>query len=152
VQSSAVKTPVFDARLGVFSFGPNGTGQAAIINQDGTVNSASNPAARGSVVSIYATGGGLGNPPGVDDHITSANAPVFKSSAYVRLDSDGSCDAPFYPAEVLYYGGAPDSVPGLVQINARLPLDVPSGSAVPVFFGLDSSATVEQTVTIAVRD
>jgi uncharacterized protein (TIGR03437 family) len=58
--------------------------------------------------------------------------------------TDGSCDAPYFPAEVLYYGGAPNSVAGLVQINAKLPLDVPPGDAVPLYFGIDSNSSVEQ--------
>jgi uncharacterized protein (TIGR03437 family) len=151
VQSSAVTVPVFDSRLGVFSFGPGGTGQAAIINEDGTVNSPFNPAAPGSNISIYATGGGLGNPAAVDNQITGANPSTFPSSVYVRLESDGSCDIPYFSAQVLYYGGAPQSVPGLVQINAQLPPDVPVGDAVPLYLGLYPDSTVEQTVTIAIR-
>jgi uncharacterized protein (TIGR03437 family) len=151
VQSSALTVPVFDSRLGVFSFGPNGTGQAAIINDDGTINSPFNPAAPGSTVSIYATGAGLGNPAGVDDQITGTNPSTFQSSVYVRLDSDGSCDAPYFAAQVTYYGGAPQSVPGLVQINAQLPQDAPVGDAVPLYLGLYPNSTVEQTVTIAIR-
>jgi uncharacterized protein (TIGR03437 family) len=150
VQSSPVVVPVFDARLGVFSFGPNGTGQAAIINEGGTVNSPFNPAAAGSLVSIYATGGGLTTPMGADNQITGANLMPIAASAYVRLETDGSCDAPYYPAAVSYYGGAPESVPGLVQINAQLPEGAPVGDAVPLFIGLNSG-TVEQMVTIAIR-
>jgi uncharacterized protein (TIGR03437 family) len=52
---------------------------------------------------------------------------------------------------VLYYGGAPQSVPGLVQINAQLPPDVLVGDAVPLYVGLYPDSTVEQTVTIAIR-
>ncbi|HEY7335907.1 MAG TPA: hypothetical protein VH639_13555 [Bryobacteraceae bacterium] len=153
VQSAAVTVPVFDSRLGVFSYGPNGSGQAAIINEDGTINSSFNPAARGSVVSIYATGAGLPDPPGADDQITPGNPPVYKSTIYIRLESDGSCDySPSFLAEVLYYGGVANSVPGLVQINAKLPLDVPPGDAVPLYFLTDpNSSTVEQSVTIAIQ-
>jgi uncharacterized protein (TIGR03437 family) len=151
VQSSAVAVPVFDSRLGVFSFGPGGTGQAAVINEDGTVNSSFNPAAPGSNISIYATGGGLAKPADVDNQITGPNPSPFPTSVYVRLDSDGSCDAPYFEAQVMYYGGAPQSVPGLVQINAQLPFDVPVGDAVPLYLGLYPNATVEQTVTIAIR-
>ncbi len=149
--SNAITLPVFDTRLGVFSFGPDGTGQAAVINQDGSVNSPSNPAAPNSTVSIYATGGGLPNPLGTDNEITGTSPSAFKNTAYVRLDSDGSCDAPYYPATVTYYGGAPQTVPGLVQINAQLSPDAPVGDAVPLYIGLDPSSTVEQTVSISIR-
>ncbi|HEY6342780.1 MAG TPA: hypothetical protein VIY49_14915 [Bryobacteraceae bacterium] len=151
VQSSAITVPVFDSRPGIFSYGAGGTGQAAVLNQDGSINSAFNPAARGSIVAIYATGAGLPDPPGADDQINGSNPPVFKSSTYISLVSDGSCDAPYFPAEVLYYGGVSGSVPGLVQINAQLPMDVPTGDAVPVYFGLDPNSSVEQMVTIAIQ-
>lgn len=151
--SSAVRMPVFESRVGIFSFGTGGSGQAAILNEDGTINSSFNPAARGSVVSIYATGAGLPQPLGPDDHVTGDGPSKFKSTAYIRLTNDGSCDTPYFAAEVLYYGGAPRSVPGLVQINARLPVDVPAGDAVPLYFGFSANPDtgIEQVVTIAVR-
>jgi uncharacterized protein (TIGR03437 family) len=65
--------------------------------------------------------------------------------------NSGSDDSPYFPAEVLYYGGAPRSLAGLIQINARLPRDVPPGSAVPLYIGLDSGSAVEQVATIAIR-
>ena len=151
VQSSPVVVPVFDARLGVFSFGENGAGEGAIINEDGTVNSPFNPAAAGTFVSIYATGGGLTSPVGADNQITGANPMPISASTYVRLDSDGSCDAPYYPAAISYYGGAPESVPGLMQINVQLPAGAPVGDAVPLYIGLNSGPSVEQMVTIAIR-
>ncbi len=151
VQSSAVVVPVLSARLGVFTLGENGAGQAAIINEDGTVNSPSNPAAPGSTVSIYGTGGGLTTPPGADNQTTGPNLIPITASTYVALESDGTdCDEPYFPAAVTYYGGAPESVPGLVQINAQLPAEAPAGNAVPLFVRLDSG-TVEQMVTIAIR-
>ena len=151
VLSNAVNLPVFESRLGIFTLNSSGAGQAAVVNEDGTINSPSNPAAPGSVVSIYATGGGLTQPPGADDQITGDGFTSFKSSTYVRLTNDGSCDTPYFAAQVLYYGGAPRSVPGLVQINAQLPDDVPPGDAVPLYFGLSPDSGVEQVVTIAIR-
>jgi uncharacterized protein (TIGR03437 family) len=152
VQSRAVKMPVLGSRLGIFTFGPSGTGQAAIVNQDGTINSSFNPAAAGSIVSIYATGGGLPLTPGADDQITGDNPFTFKSSVFIRLVSSGNDDdSPTFPAEVLYYGGSPRSLAGLIQINARLPRDVPPGNAVPLYVGTDSGQAVEQVATIAIR-
>jgi uncharacterized protein (TIGR03437 family) len=148
--SSAVSLPVFESRLGIFSFNATGAGQAAVVNEDGTINSPANPAKRGSIVSIYATGGGLTQPAGADDQITGDGAN-FKSSAYVGLISDGSDETPSFSAQVLYYGGAPRSVPGLVQINAQLPDSVPPGDAVPLFVGVLGTLGVEQILTIAIR-
>jgi uncharacterized protein (TIGR03437 family) len=146
VKSSGVTMPVVNTRLGIFSLGATGTGQAAIVNQDGSVNSSSNPAPQGSVISIYATGGGLPSPLDADDTVTGSSISAFKFTPYVRLISDGSCDTPYFGADVLYYGEAPQSVPGLVQINARLPQDVPTGINVPLYVG-----GAEQVLTIAIR-
>jgi uncharacterized protein (TIGR03437 family) len=77
---------------GIFAVG-GGTGPAAALNEDGTANSASNPAERGSIVSLYATGDG---------------------GAAVSVLIGG------YTAEVIYGGPAP-GYPGLTQINARVP-------------------------------
>ncbi len=84
-----------------------------------------------------------GTPAAVDNQITGANPSTFPSSVYVRLESDGSCDIPYFSAQVLYYGGAPQSVPGLVQINAQLPPDVLVGDAVPLYVGLYPDSAVE---------
>ena len=85
---------VATAAPGIFT-SSGATGQAAATNQDGSLNSASNPAARGSVVSIYATGQGA-------------------STNNVTLMTAG------YNAPVLYAGPAP-GFPGLMQINAQIP-------------------------------
>ena len=66
VVSNAITLGVALASPGVFTAGSSGSGQGAILNQDGTVNSANNPAAVGSYISIYATGDGQTAPPGVD--------------------------------------------------------------------------------------
>jgi uncharacterized protein (TIGR03437 family) len=92
VASSSV--PVVPAAPGVFTTA-GGIGQAAAVNQDGSLNSAANPAARGSVVSLYATGGGSG-----------------ASGAVVTIDG--------YNAPLLYAGPAP-GFPGLMQMNAQIP-------------------------------
>jgi uncharacterized protein (TIGR03437 family) len=147
--SDAVQLPVFRSRPGIFSFGPAGSGQGAILNEDGTVNSAFHPAARGSVVSIFATGAGLPQPLGAVDQI-SAGLSSFQSTPSVRLETDGSCDVPYSEAQVLYYGGAPGAVPGLVQINARVPLDVTVSDQVPLYL-VFPDGTIEQNVTIAIR-
>ncbi len=83
--SGAVKMPVLQSRLGVFTLGSSGSRQAAIVNEDGTINSSSNPAARGSVVSIYTTGAGLPEPAGADNQITGDLPSTLKSSTFVRF-------------------------------------------------------------------
>ena len=64
-------------------------------NEDGSVNSAANPAARGSVVALYGTGLGLG-------------------TQTVSVQISGIL------ADVLYAGPV-DAYPGAFQVNARVP-------------------------------
>jgi len=77
-------------------------GEAAVNNEDGSTNSAIDPAAPGSVISLYGTGLGI-------------------SGAPVTVTLDG------FSAQVLYAGPVA-SYPGLFQINAQLPSGyLPSG-------------------------
>ncbi|HEV1286926.1 MAG TPA: hypothetical protein VNU44_16515, partial [Bryobacteraceae bacterium] len=73
----------------------NGSGQASVLNQDGTLNSPSNPAARGSVIALFGTGEGVTGLP-------------------FSVSIGG------YAATVLYAGPA-GSYPGMFQVNAQLP-------------------------------
>lgn len=50
MQTAAWTIPVAASALGIFTVDSTQTGQAAVVNQDGTVNSATNPAARGTVI------------------------------------------------------------------------------------------------------
>jgi uncharacterized protein (TIGR03437 family) len=93
-------------------------GRAAVLNQDGTVNSVSNPAAAGSIISIFATGAGLMTPALADDGITPLQPPWPLPDLAVEVGIHGRA------TEVLYAGAAPGLVPGVLQINVRLPADL----------------------------
>ena len=69
VRSDPLTLPVASARPGIFAQNGSGSGQGAILNEDGTFNSPDNPAARGSIVVLYVTGEGLTDPAGVDGAI-----------------------------------------------------------------------------------
>jgi uncharacterized protein (TIGR03437 family) len=98
----------------------NGSGQAAALNEDGTLNSPSNPAARGSIVTLFATGDGVRTPP-VGEGIPApwpAPAPVLPVE--VRIGD--------YVADLAYGQAAPGLI-GVLQINARIPAGyVPAGA------------------------
>ena len=105
---------------GIFAADGSGTGQGSILNQDGTVNSAANPAAPGSVIVLYATGAGQLSPPGRDGLVVAANSlplPVLPVSATVGGQ----------PAQVLYAGGAAGMVEGIIQVNLQIPSGVQPG-------------------------
>jgi uncharacterized protein (TIGR03437 family) len=56
-KSNVVTIPVTTSVPGIFTANSSGSGQGAIVNQNGTVNSVLNPAAVGSFVFVYGTGG-----------------------------------------------------------------------------------------------
>jgi uncharacterized protein (TIGR03437 family) len=125
----------------IFTVGP-GTGQAAALNQDGSVNSASNPAAAGSTIVLYLTGEGQTTPPGVDGKIASA-APYPAPVLPVTVTIGGQ------KATASYAGAAPSEVAGVMQINAIIPTGV-TGNAVPVSVQIGTAST-QGGVTIAVQ-
>jgi hypothetical protein len=65
VTSGGWSIPVAASAPGIFTIGATGLSQAAVLNQDSSVNGTTNPAPRGSVIQIYATGEGQTSPPGV---------------------------------------------------------------------------------------
>jgi uncharacterized protein (TIGR03437 family) len=87
---------------------------AAITNADGTPNSPTNPAKRGSVVTFYGTGGGAMSPAGVDGAIWPAS-PLAQLTLPVSVQIDG------VNADVAYAGSAPGMVSGIFQINVQIP-------------------------------
>lgn len=115
-------------------------GQIVTLNADNSVNSSSNPASAGSVVVMYATGEGVTSPPGIDGSAVGSN--LTRPLANVAVTIGGQ------PAEVLYAGGSPGSIEGLLQLNVRVPAGTPPGNA-PVTLSI-GSATAPAGGTIAV--
>jgi uncharacterized protein (TIGR03437 family) len=93
---------------------------AAVLNQDGTVNGQSNPAARGSTVSIYGTGGGVLLATATDGAITGSSSPP-PTVARFTATIDGQ------NAPVSYAGAAPALINGVVQVNATVPQSANTG-------------------------
>ena len=141
--SSAVALPVAQVAPSVFSVDYTGSGQGAIRNQDGvTINSFKNPAAKGSIVSIFATGEGQTKPGGVDGKLaTAANLPIPAAPVTVLINGE--------QADVLYAGGAPGNVAGLLQVNVRIPADTPFGD-IPVEIHV-GDAKSQPGITVAVQ-
>jgi len=126
----------------IFTLNSTGVGPGAILNQDSSVNSPSNPAAKGSIISIFATGGGQTNPPGVDGQITESVLPSPLLPVTVQIGGLNS--------NVVYAGAAPGLISGVLQVNVVLPDGVSSGPSVPVLLTIGSSAS-QLGVTVAMR-
>ena len=140
--SATLNVPVQSAHPGIFTLDSSGLGPGAILNQDSTVNTGPNAAARGSIVSIYATGGGATKPQLSDGAVTGADLPLLTQPATVTI---GGIDAP-----VSYAGGVPGAVAGLTQINALVPNSIAPGNAVPVVVTIGGTASTPG-VTLAVK-
>src|SRR5262249_46338991 len=65
-KSNGFSVSVVAAAPGLFTLDSSGVGQAAAVNQDGSINTPSTPARVGEVISLFATGEGQTTPPGVD--------------------------------------------------------------------------------------
>jgi uncharacterized protein (TIGR03437 family) len=148
VRSDVVTVPVLPSRPGVFSLDGSGQGLLAILNEDGSINSPSNPATRGSIVTIYATGGGERDPAVADGQILSDVLPRVSLPISLSFDNGPEYDVNA-PGEVLNAGGASGSVAGLLRINVRVPLGALAGKAVG--FDLIIGRDRVGSLTIALR-
>jgi uncharacterized protein (TIGR03437 family) len=128
--------------LGVFTLDSSGKGQAAAVNQDGSINGANAPAKIGDVITLFATGEGQTSPTGVDGKPASSPLPQPQYRITVTIGGIN--------ATVQYSGGAPGEIAGLMQVNATIPSGIRTGNAVPVLLTV-SNVSSEPGVTIAVR-
>ncbi len=131
-RSVPVAIPVVPATPAIFTTDASGKGQGAILNQDSSINGATNPAAAGSVVVLYGTGGGA---------LTSDSPARLALPFSVTI---GGVDAP-----VLYAGVAPGLVSGAIQVNVQVPMGVPTG-VVPVILQV-GDARSRADVTLAIQ-
>jgi len=140
--STALDLVVAPTSPALFTSTQTGTGQGAILNVNGSVNSAANPAAPGSYIVLYATGGGETSPVGVTGNITPTDGP-FKLVPGLTVTVGG------VPATVAFAGTAPGFVEGALQINVLMSASVSSGAQpVVVTVGGVSSPT---GVTVAIQ-
>lgn len=138
--SGTVTVPVAASAPAIFTVSA-GSGLAEAVNQDGTLNSTVDPAPRGSVISLYATGEGVTQPAGTDGVPAAGTStqPVLP----VTVTIGGSL------AQILYAGEAPGFV-GLFLVNARVPASLTTTGLVPVVLTV-GTAPSQPGVTIAVR-
>jgi uncharacterized protein (TIGR03437 family) len=137
--SSAVSVPVVAAAPGVFAVA--GSTQGIVFNQDGTLNGASNPAARGTYVTIYATG--LGN---VNPAVGTGLPAPFSPLSYAQAPTVTVGGV----AANVYFGGLTPGFAGLFQLNAMVPSGAPTGGSVELRVGA-AGAVSPAGVTVAVK-
>jgi uncharacterized protein (TIGR03437 family) len=143
--SASMNVSVAATAPAIFSLTLNGSGQGAIENQDASINGSSNPAAAGTIISIYATGEGQIVPAGVTGCISGGTLPLPTPVAKVSLTIGGQA-----VTDIEYAGEAPDAVCGLLQINATIPSSVAAG-AQPVTLTIGAVTNSSQNITVAVK-
>ena len=142
ITSPEVTVAVTPTAPAIFTLDQSGKGQGAVLNENFTVNGATNAAARNSIIQVFATGEGVTNPAGVDGKLAVAPLPAPTATITARI---GNIVAP-----IIYAGAAPGLVAGAIQINIRVPLTAPVGAAVPLVINM-GTPTTQANVTIAVR-
>jgi uncharacterized protein (TIGR03437 family) len=105
------------------------------------MNSAANPAPRGSIVSLYITGGGLTDTGTADGQVNDKPGRLLLPVAAAIGEQS---------AEVTYGGPAPGLLAGIAQINVRIPENSTSGAAIPVYVIVDDLRS-QHGVTLAIR-
>jgi len=121
---------------GLFRVRPNVSAQAYAMNQDGTSNSQSNPASRGSIVALWGTGLGLLDPLCPTGGLNPPGAVNLAPGFSVNVRGGGP---------VLYAGSAPTLACGVIQINMQVPVDAKPGALLlnpeSVFTGPDGTVS-----------
>ena len=140
--STATTATVAPTAPAIFTLTQNGSGQGAILNQDLTVNGATNAAAKGTVIALYGTGGGVLNPATATGSVTPSTGSTFPAITGVTVTIGG------VPAQVFYSGAAPGTVSGVIQVNALIPDNVPSGNQAVVLTVNGVSSPAVTTVTV----
>jgi len=119
--------PGVDTKLTVVAEAPGiltaGGTQGVILNQDLSLNSATNPAAEGSVIEIFASGLGATNPPLAAGQPANSKPPYNMTASPVTVLINGKS------ASVQFAGAAPGFA-GLFQINAIVPALTVAGNSI----------------------
>lgn len=144
--SASFQTQVVNTAPAIFSLAESGSGQGAILNQNGSVNSSSNPAAKGSIIQIFGTGEGQLVPAQQTGCFNALTLPLPVPVATPVSVTIGGQPSP----QITYAGEAPGLVCGAIQINAVVPTNIASG-AQPIVLTIGSNTNNQQNVTVAVQ-
>ena len=154
--SAPFSVPLSDTSPGIFTSTLNGVGQGAILNYPKyNYNNADNPAPKGSVIVMFATGIGVWDPPVDDGRITGVfNRPV--DDGRITLFANRFTAKPVsltiggQPATIYYAGTSPYQLWGLLQLTAYVPTNIDSGPQ-PVILKIGDNDNAQQKVTVEVK-
>jgi uncharacterized protein (TIGR03437 family) len=144
--SNGVTVNIATTSPGILTFAGTGTGPAAALNSNNSVNAPSNPASRGDTVVFYLTGEGQTAPSGVTGKVTtvSTTPPLTPTPlALIGITIGGQ------PANYSFAGEAPGFVSGVLQLNVTIPTNINAGD-VPVVVQIGGNST-QSGVTVSVK-
>ncbi len=124
---SISNVPINPIQPGIFEYTPAGNTSlyAAVLKPDGSVVGPSNPAARGTIVSLFMTGLGPTTPP-LSTGQPGPVPPATTATPIVALNNNG--------VPVLFSGAAPGFI-GLDQVNFQIPASAPTGPSIKLSVG-----------------
>jgi len=150
----SVAIPVYDntSTPGIFMVQPSyPASQGAILNENGTLNSGANPAAPGSIISIFCTGMGLLSPLPQDGEIIQDATHLLVTPVPVLFPgTNGPVEG-----QITYEGATPTLVAGVIQVNVRLPDSFPTSvtlpGPVPIYMHIPNGPITPMLATVAVQ-
>ena len=129
-QSKTVTVPLAPGDPGIFMWADSASSNhAAVLHTNGVLVTPSNPAKRGEIVEVFATGLGVLNPAVATGAGNPSSPPAVSTDKFADVLIDGESVASF--SGISFAGGAPGFV-GLNQINVLIPFDATTGSSVPI--------------------
>ena len=140
--SNALTVPVVAAAPGIFTLNESGSGAAVVLNQNGTLNSSGNPAAPGSVITLYATGEGQTSPAGIDGQLDPSPPPQPVQSVTATIGG--------VSATVESASGIAGGIAGLLQVKLQVPAALAQNNAAPLLLTIGGTAS-QAAVTVSVQ-
>jgi len=152
--SAGIQETIANQAPGTFTDSSTGQGQGSVLNQNyslngpatglviGGQNIPTTPAAEGSVISVFMTGGGQTNP-------VSSTGTVTPGGTLYKIPGTISATIGGVNAPVQFAGAAPGEVTGVVQVNLLVPTGI-SGNALPLLVTING-VTSQTGVTVAVQ-
>ena len=144
--SPPLTVPVTPASISIASADGSGGNGGVIINPDGTLNTAANPAGVGDTVVIYASYAGPFANGVIGNNGRTTTGPPYPAPAGPLSVTFGGIAA----TNIFYFGNAPTELESVMQINVAIPAGVKSGPNVPVAISA-GGATSPPWTTIAIK-
>ncbi|MCC6586855.1 MAG: SBBP repeat-containing protein [Bryobacterales bacterium] len=142
-RSNAMSMSVLASHAGLFTQNSQGFGPASIYNQDATLNTATNAAEPGSIITLFGTGEGVTNPAGVDGQLANT---VFPKPSLPLTITIGGQEVP--ATDILYQGVIPTQMAGVFQINLKVPALSSGDHEVRLRFGTGPQSPAKVTLSV----